>query len=151
MPITKEPPCTAVELGSSLNTNHTHSGPTAVSSSINMPTSAAGMRIGPMVIKAKANGLTIRHNATMYHQASPDNAIGLPAKKLTRARISPDEIKAGVMSLWLTARSLTNFAAKAIQHTKASKSPVKLGSDQEPDSTQPIPIIDRIMATQVMG
>ena len=68
MPITKEPPCKALELGSSLRNNQTQNGPTAVSSNINIPTSAAGIRIGPMVIKVKANG---PHNQAQRHHIPP--------------------------------------------------------------------------------
>ena len=55
------------------------------------------------------------------------------------------------MSLWLTARSLTNFAAKDKQHTRAIISPTRLGVDQEPDNTHPIPKMQITIATQVAG
>ena len=109
------------------------------------------MRIGPMVIKQKASGFTNRHNATIYHHSLPDSDIGLPAKTLIRATTKPANIKAGVISVWLTALSLTNLKASPRQQTKANKSPIKLGSDQESNNTHPMPIIDRTMATQVIG
>ena len=55
------------------------------------------------------------------------------------------------MSLWLTARSLTNFAAKDKQQINAITSPTRLGVDQEPANTHPTPKMQITIATQVAG
>lgn len=151
VPTTRVPPSTALWFGISLRQSQIHSGPIAVSKSINMPTSAAGMRLGPNVMRMNDTGTMMMQCRSIHPHPLLMISMGFPATALIPAVIAPERIRAGVMFLVPHARSLTNLPANAMLHPSPIMSPIILGLCHEPKSTHDIPIIDTKMATYVMG
>lgn len=151
VPTTRVPPSTALWLGISLRQSHIHNGPIAVSKSISIPTSAAGMRLGPKVMRMNEIGTMMMQCRSIHPHPLLIISIGCPAAPLTHAVIAPERIRPGVMSLAPAARSLTNLPAKAMLHPSPITSPIMLGLCHESKSTHDIPIIDTKMATHVIG
>ena len=145
----RPPPRSVASVGASSNANQTHNGPSAVSSSISRPTSAAGKRRGPSVISVNAMG---RMKTPTAMSAGQSPAAGCSVSAMHPQMIAErmeERPSAGVISQSRRTRPIVKKPAIDIAAIRALILPADVPSENPASKIIAIPAAIATAAAQV--